>query len=274
MVQKTFHFLGNFCFYAVPFCAFIVVVVMISLHSVLGTIHPKTIDRSTLIRVMQIRDFRILPPKTVAELAERAEAEFGRNSLQKPVFQFSETEKNVYAYFQSNRQKEKQQQHPSYFETNLILMAKSRYFHWMNTYAAAAPEEQSVLMNEIVDDMNYWQTVYLDFLQAANLPVPSLAELIQEFDEMIEQFKVGATEDEIARIDHFKRRMNAAFVASEVHNATKNLSENVSSAVSNLLGTFSPLKKKESSKSSELSTDFQPDSQPSLPNPSPPQSKP
>jgi len=95
--------------------------------------------------------------------------------------------------------------------------------------------------------MKYWESVFMDFLCAAELPIPSINELIREFDNMIESFKAGAAPEEIARIDDFKQRMNAAFVAREVQGAAEHLSDNFSSAVSNILGTFLP-KKKENEK--------------------------
>jgi hypothetical protein len=235
--------IGKGCFFACPFVVVAIGIVMISLHSVFGTINPKTIDRATLIRVMKFRDFRMLPPETVTALTLRTETEFGRNSSNKPKFVFSETERKIYVYFQNNRSEQK-----SFLETNLLLMARTRYFQWMNDYASASPEQQAVLMKEVVDDMKYWQTVYMDFLRAAGLPIPSMAELIREFEKMIEQFKIGATPEEITRIDHFKQQMNTAIVAGEIQGKAQNLSGNISNTVSKMIGTFLIMPKKKDKK--------------------------
>ncbi|MDR2756866.1 MAG: hypothetical protein LBC20_14300 [Planctomycetaceae bacterium] len=233
MIRTFFCLVGNSCFFAGPFVVLAVGIAMISMRGIWGSIDPETIDRTNLIRVMKLRDFRTLPPKTVEALTHRAETEFGRQSDNKPVFQFSKTEKKIYAYFQNNRSEQK-----SFFEINLLLMARTRYFQWMNDYASASPEQQIVLMSEVVDDMKYWESVFMDFLHAAGLPIPSIAELIREFENMIEQFKIGATPEEIAQIDHFKQRMNTAYLAYEVQSATQNFSGNISATISNMFDSF------------------------------------
>jgi hypothetical protein len=233
MIRTFFSLIGNGCFFSGPFVVLAVGIVMISMRGIYGQINPETIDRTDLIWVMKLRDFRTLPPKTAEALTFRAETEFGRQSNNKPVFQFSNTEKKIYTYFQKNRSKQK-----SFFETNLLLMARIRYFQWMNDYASASPEQRIVLMNAVVDDMKYWESVFMDFLYAAGLPIPSITELIREFENMIEQFKIGATPEEINQIDHFKHLMNAAYLAHEVQNATQNLSGNISTGVLNLFDSF------------------------------------
>ncbi|MDR1270550.1 MAG: hypothetical protein LBK82_13595 [Planctomycetaceae bacterium] len=239
MIRKFFRLIGIGCFFAGPFVVLAVGAAMILMHGIFGAINPETIDRATLIRAMKFRDFRTLPPETVIALTHRAEREFGRQSGNKPVFQFSETERKIYTYFQNSRSEQK-----SFFETNLLLMARARYFQWMNNYASASPEQRVVLMKEVVDDMKYWESVFMDFLRAAELPIPSIAELIREFEKMIEHFKVGATPEEIARIDDFKQRMNTAFVAHEIQGAAQNFSGNFSATVSNMWDSFLKIPKK------------------------------
>ena len=211
------------------------------MNNVFGSIKPEKLDRPTLIRVMQLRDFRQMTPEQVVALADRAEAEFGRNGAMRPIFDFTPAEKKIYAYFRDERTARK-----SFFEGNLMLMARTRYFQWMNDYEILSEVDRVELMRNVTAEMKYWETIYMDFLHAAELPIPSMAELIREFEKMIDDFKIGATPEEIVRIDTFKRRMNTAIVAGEVGGAVKNLSDNVSSAVSNALGTFlQPSKKNE-----------------------------
>jgi hypothetical protein len=239
MILKFFRMIGKGCFFAVPFVVLAIGVVMISMHGILGSINPETMGRANLVRVMKFRDFRMLPPKTVTALTLRAETEFGRKSGNKPKFEFSETEKTIYVYFQNNRSEQK-----SFFETNLLLMARTRYFQWMNEYATISPEQQTVLMKEVVDDMKYWELMYMNFLRAVGLPIPSIAELIREFENMIEQFKIGATPEEVARIDHFKQQMNVAIITNEIQEKAQNLSGNISSTVSKMIDTFRIIPKK------------------------------
>ncbi|MDR2117502.1 MAG: hypothetical protein LBP87_14090 [Planctomycetaceae bacterium] len=233
MIRGFWRLIGGGCFFAGPFVVLTVGIVMILMHDIFGSINPETIDRADLIRMMKFRDFRVLPLETVEALTYRAEREFGRKSDNKPVFQFSKTEKKLYAYFQNNRSKRK-----SFLETNLLLMARIQYFQWMNNYVSLLPEQRIILMKDVVADMKYWQLVYMDYLYAAELPIPSLSELIQEFDNMIEHFKIGATPEEIARIDDFKQRINNAYAAQEIQDAAQNFSGNISATVSNILDSF------------------------------------
>jgi hypothetical protein len=235
MIWKFFRVIGRGCFFAGPFVVLAFGIVMISMHGLFGSINPETMDRANLIFVMKFRDFRRLPPETVTALTHRAETEFGRMSSNKPKFEFSEAERKIYVYFQNNRSKQK-----SFFETNLLLMARTRYFQWMNDYASSSPEQQAVLMKEVVDDMKYWESVYMDFLHASGLPIPSMAELIREFENMIEQFKIGATPEEITRIDYFKQRMNTAIVIGEIQGKA----QNISNTVSKMFDTFQIIPKK------------------------------
>ncbi len=206
---------------------------VVVLRGIFGPLAPEQLNRGTLIRVIQLRDFRQLPDDKVAALADRAEKEFGRNGIQRPVFAFSGIEKRVFAYFGAEETRT-----PSLLETNLYEMARIRYFQWMNEYERSSEATRIALMQKIVADLKYWQTLYVEFLTAAELPIPSLAKLIHEFEKMITAFKVGAMPSEIKRIDAFKRRLNAAIVASEVGGAVDNFSDNVRSAVGNLLPIF------------------------------------
>lgn len=226
--------LGNLFFFGFP--AFLIVsvgTIACSMQRVFGPVDPASIDRLTLIRVMQLRDFRTFSRPTLERMTDRAEAEFGRKAAEKPRFEFSDPEKRIYAYFRDKKTARK-----SHFETNMLLMARTRYFQWMNDHEILDADARTELMRGVVDDMKYWETLYLDFLRAAELPIPSMAELLREFDEMIDGFKTGATDEEVVRIDSFKRNMNKAIVAREMHGAVKNVSDNVSSAVSNAFGSL------------------------------------
>lgn len=241
MFRVFFRFLGNCLFFGAPLLILFAAVLVFSTYQVFGPFDPQKIDRMTLIRIMQLRDFRQLPAEKISALTDRAEAEFGRDGAMRPIFEFSPTEKKIYAHFRGKDTATK-----SYFETNLYLMARIRYFQWMNDYQRFSESERVALMKKVTADMKYWETLYMDFLRAADLPIPTMAELIREFEKMIEEdFKIDATPEEIVRIDTFKRQMNTVIFANEVQGAVKNLSGNVSSAVSNALGTLVLPRKKE-----------------------------
>jgi hypothetical protein len=190
---------------------------MIAWHSTWGNIAPENIDRQTLIRVMQIRDFRRFSPDLVERLTCRAKQEFGRHSPNKPTFEFSSLEKKVHVYFQTHRSSV-----PSSMERNLTLMARTCYFQWMDEYQSATPSRKAVLMSGVVEDMRHWQTIYLDYVRALGQPEPTLAELYKDFQRMIESFKVDASPEEVARIDSFAKEMSRALFVVEAQKSFMN----------------------------------------------------
>ena len=185
--------------------------VMIALEGVFGNVNPETMDRTTLVRVMQLRDFRQFSPDLLERLTHRAEQEFGRHSPNKPVFELRPLEKNIQIYFQTHRSSRQ-----SYMENNLTLMAKTRYFQWMYENQSAALARKTVLMNDVVADMRYWKEVYFDYLRSLEQPEPTQAELIQDFQRMIEDFKKEAPPEERVLIDSFAQEISQALFAAEV----------------------------------------------------------
>jgi len=204
-----------YCLLPLPFLA--VCFIMITLDGILGNINPETLDRQSLVRVMQVRDFHQFSPDLVERLTLRAEQEFGRHSPNKPVFDIHNWEKKTHIYYRTNRSAQQ-----SYMERNLNLMARKRYFQWMNEYDVAARDGKAALMNNVVEDMRYWQGIYLDYLRYLGLPEPTLAELYQDFQQMIADFKVDASPEEIVLIDSFARDLTRILFASEVQRSIMN----------------------------------------------------
>ncbi len=240
-VRHFRQLLKNVLFFGGPVFVLLTALAAAALAPIFGPIEPANVDRATLVRIMQLRDFQKMSTENRAAWTDRAEAEFGRGGVMRPVFAFSPLEKKIYAHFRGSDRPA-----PSRFERNLQLMARIRYFQWMSEYEQATEPERALLMRRISDDMTYWEWLYYDFLSAAELPRPTWAELIQEFEKMIEGFKVGATPEEQARIDRFKNRMNAAMVAGRIGGAAQKISDNVHATVSGVLGTFLPKPKTES----------------------------
>lgn len=252
-----FRFLLNCCFFAAPIFLILLGIASFFLNRIFGDFNPKKVDRATLVRIMQLRDFRTFSEEKRRQMTDRCEKEFGRQSKQKPTFEFSGIEKKIYTYFQakrrSQREHDKQSAAPiSLMENNLSIMARIRYFQWMNDYEHGDPPQQRALMNGIADDMKYWQSIYMAFLRASDQPIPPLMELIQEFEMMIDGFKIEATPEEVGRIDSFKQQMNAAIVAREVQGAARNignLGKDVGSAISHVFGNLMIPDKKDRPKS-------------------------
>jgi hypothetical protein len=212
-------------YFLIPLPFLAVCFVMIALNSILGDVNaflgevnPETLDRYTLVRVMQIRDFSRFSSELQERLMLRAEQEFGRHSPNKPVFAMSSWEKKMHVHFQQNRTKQ-----PSYMESNLTLIAKVRYCQWMREYNSATRTRKAELMSDVVEDMRYWQEVYLDYLRCLGVPEPTLAELYQDFQRMINNFKAGASPEEAKRIEAFAQEISRALFASEVQKSFMNL---------------------------------------------------
>jgi len=191
---------------------------MIALDGIFGRIDPENLDRQTFVRVMQLRDFRQFSPEWVERFTHQAEQEFGRHSPNPPVFQLSLWEKRIHIHFQQHRSEQ-----PSYLERNMTLMARGRYFQWMHEYDSASRDRKAELMNDVVEEMRHWQEVYLDYVRFLGLPEPTPAELFQDFQRMIEDFRVDASPDEIALIDSFTQDLSRILFASEVQRSIRNL---------------------------------------------------
>jgi len=202
--------------FSIPLPFFAVCLVMIALNGIFGDIDPEKTDRQTLVRVIQLRDFRQFSPDLLDRMTDRAEQEFGRQSPNKPTFDLSFWEKNVHTYFQTHRSSQR-----SYLENNLTLMARVRYFQWMNEYQSLPLTRKAALMNDVVEDMRYWQEIYFDYLRSLEQPEPTPLELYQDFLQMIEDFKAGATPEEVKQIDSFANNMSRTLFAAEAQKTLK-----------------------------------------------------
>jgi hypothetical protein len=185
--------------------------VLIAMNGILWNIDPEKTDRKTFVRIMQIRDFRRFSPDFIERLTNRAEREFGRHSPNRPTFDLPAWERNIHIYFQTHRSSQ-----PSNMENNLTMMIKTRYFQLMYEYQSAASDRKAALMSDVVADMRYWREIYFDYVRSLGQPEPTLAELFQDFQRMIAQFKEGAAPEEIELIDKFAKDVNLIMFAAEV----------------------------------------------------------
>ena len=211
LTKTIFRCFGAVFFFGAPVFLIVVACLVFGLRWLFEPIDPGHVDREHLVRLLEFRDFRPLPPQVITKLSERYDAEFGRRSGTMPTFGFSTAEKRIYAHYGGTRKA-----NATRFETNLNLLARAKYFDWMIRFESLSSREQPAMMFEIINDMKWWEELYMNFLRAAGLPIPTAAELMREFDIMVESFKDGADTADIARIDRFKRRMIAGFVAYEL----------------------------------------------------------
>ena len=195
-----------------------VCIVMIAMNGIWGNIEPEKTDRQTLVRIMQIRDFRQFSPDLIERLTLQAEQEFGRRSPNRPVFELPSWKKRIHVYFHTNRSEQ-----TAYLERNLTKMARIRYFQWMYEYDSATPLQKAALMNDAVEDVRYWQEIYFEYVRFLGQPEPTPAELYQDFLRMIEDFKTDASPEETALIDSFTRDISRVLFAGEVQRSLMNL---------------------------------------------------
>ncbi len=173
-------------------------------------------DRATLVRIMQLRDMRHFSQEELRRFIVRVENEFGRQGI-KPTFDYGPLEKKIYAHFVKQRSRKNQQntpQTPATMEQNLMLMIRARYFEAMNDYEGRKFAERMILMRDVVADLKHWEAVYMEFLRAIDVPIPSMMELYRDFEKMIAEFKLGATPEEVARLEMFTRHLSAAMIGS------------------------------------------------------------
>ena len=191
---------------------------MIARNDIFGDVEPETVDRLTLVRIIQLRDFRRFPADLLERFAFRVEQEFGRLSPNKPVFEYPAMEKSVHVYFQTRRSSQ-----PSFLEINTNLMARVRYFQLMKEYHSARAARKAALMKDVLEDMRYWQGIYLDYVRSLGQPEPTELELLLDFQRMIESFKEDAAPEEVKMIDTFAKAIIAAETGKGAAEAGKSL---------------------------------------------------
>jgi hypothetical protein len=221
LFRRFCTFFGTVFFFTFPAAAVTASFGMTGFHTLLGTLEPEKLDRQSLGRVMLLRDFRRLPPEVTGKMLDRFEQEFGRKEGKKPVFHFSSSEKTVLAHFQNRRNR--RSENPSFCENNILLLAETKYFQWARQHQAAGPKQKEKMMEEVLADLDYWQNIYFEFLDAAGLPKPSAAELLVETQRMVLLFKADIpAEAELA--DSFAFAVVAAKAAAEIGGIKKTIS--------------------------------------------------
>lgn len=206
---------------------------MLAAKNIFGEIKPETVDRQTFVRIMQLRDLRQCPHELTLRILKRTQDEFGINAQQRPVFVYPFCEKQIYLYFlkQRSRKQHRQQKNSlnkhsettSLLETNLDILAKEQFFLYLSEYESVTKSEKIQRMKNYIAELKYWQTVYIDYLQSLDQPVPNMAELWEEYQKTIERFKAGADPQTAVRIDSFVHTLNRHLIADGVHDAVEKI---------------------------------------------------
>ena len=184
---------------------------IVASKGIFWNVEPETINRQSLVRVIQLRNFDRFSPDFIERLTSRAEQEFGRHAPNRPVFELPQWEKRIHVYFQKNKPTTQ-----SYLEKNLTLMARIRYFQWMIEYQSDSLPQRAMLMGNVIEDVRYWRDVYFEYIRFLGQPEPTLAELQEEFQKMIESFKIDASPEDVELIDSFAQDMTRLMFAAEV----------------------------------------------------------
>ncbi|MDR2644208.1 MAG: hypothetical protein LBC74_15610 [Planctomycetaceae bacterium] len=192
---------------------------------IFGTNNPELADRVVLIRQIHFRDFCQLTPEMLVRFTERVEFEFGMDASEKLRFEFSPIVKRVILYYQNQNpvQSPVPTEQLSRCERNLQIIAKVRYFQWMAAEANVTGAERGIFLERIVLELKYWDAVYCEFLTAIGLPQPTKQEALMQIEHLINEFKKGESEEQIARIENFKQIIIAAFTQYEIKKTIENV---------------------------------------------------
>ncbi|MDR2761767.1 MAG: hypothetical protein LBB88_04115 [Planctomycetaceae bacterium] len=199
---------------------------------IFGTNNPETIDRVTLIRQIQLRDFRQLSPKMLDRITNRVELEFGIDSKEKPKFEFSPTVKRIILLFQNHDPTKlpPPSEQLSRCERNLQIIAKVRFFQWMEMVESTktnetrkSKAERDAVMEKIIAELKYWDSVYRQFLEAINLPQPTIQEALEQMENLVNEFKRNESPEQIERIENFKCELIARCTQQEIKKAVKEI---------------------------------------------------
>ncbi|MDR2172445.1 MAG: hypothetical protein LBP59_20070 [Planctomycetaceae bacterium] len=230
MLKIIGNIFGNICFFVVP----IIIVILSWFFSVwffiiFGTNDPEGVDRFVLVRQLQFRDFRQLTPEAVIRFTNRVELEFGLDSLERPKFEFSFLVKRIILRYQNPNpfKSPPPAAQLSRCERNLQLIAKTRYFQWMETTSNADKSDYAKKFERIVAELKYWGKVYYDFLDALGLPRPTIQEELEQMENLINEFKKGEPAEQVDRIENFKREIIKAYMQNEIKNAVENVTNTI-----------------------------------------------
>jgi hypothetical protein len=229
-VSKTFYFIGNFCFFAVPiFIVLAVCIFSIWVSVIFGTNDPELVDRVVLIRQIQFRDFRQLAPAMLVRFTDRVEFEFGLCAKQRLRFKFSPFERYIILRYQNPNpaQLPMPTEQLSRCERNLQIIAKVRYLQWMTAVKNAAESERDAIMERIVLELKYWDVVYREFLTAVGLPQPTLQEALLQMEHLINEFKKNESIEHVVEIEKFKQQIIRTFTQYEIKKNLENITNTI-----------------------------------------------
>ncbi len=219
MIVVLFRAGANLVFCGLPCVFLLFCALMLQQNAVFGPLDfPQNLvntDRQTLYHLMMLRDFSMFSAEELRVMTARIEREFGRHGT-KPTFSYSKPIQRVFVFFLKKRppaEAARTATSASRFESNLLLMIRMRFFDTMLQTESSPPAKKAAMMKEVAADLKYWNSVYTDFLQALDQPVPSLMELYREYELMIAQFKAGVTPEKAVRIDQFSRLIIATSVS-------------------------------------------------------------
>lgn len=196
---------------------------------IFGPIKPEKASNNLLVAWLLVRDFEKLPEEKINALVERFDNEYGFSGGKKTDFTFSDFMKEqiqngIEQHYQKIEEQVKIVNKPEELlafeltqqERNIQLLFKHWFLNRMARWEQLPDEQKPVYIGEFAVEMDWWQEFYKDFLEAAEVPVPSQMVLLQEFSVMFARWQASSEPELVARMNSFKKEMQQAIIAREV----------------------------------------------------------
>lgn len=217
----------KWCFFLIFLLGFLVSLYW--LIPIFGPIRPEKASNNLLVTWLLVRDFEKLSPEKIDALVKRFDNEYGFPSGKRIEFAFSDYVKTqirksmerhyegIVEQAEMIHDKEKLLAYPiTRQERNIQLLFRTwflnKQFQWEQTPADRQPD----FLKAFARELGWWQDFYMDFLKAANVSIPPIQMVLQEFEVMFVRWQATVEPELIPRMDAFKKEMQRAVVSEEI----------------------------------------------------------
>ena len=252
-MKRIYTWFSNVFWHLLFFSGPVVLIIWICLLAwlipIFGEMSPKNATRKNLTWWFMIRDFRQLPEDKRLPLIECYLKEFGRESGNKPQFEFSEfIQKQIVAVDTARRERNRQEmevvKEPEKLlaisvpkqERNVMLLAKTWFFEQMRQYELADFNGKKERLTDMVAEIKWWQIYNEDFLLAASVKPYSVSESLKALEVIFIRWEAESSPEVRTQIVAFKQRLMAALINDGVSEV---VGGDVGKTVGNILNIFS-----------------------------------
>lgn len=189
--------------------------VVFLLLPVFGPISPEKADIRQIQTWMYYRDISRENPNTQRRILGRICENCGKDSGYQPEFEFTDEQKEKIRslfpdYMDRMGTGAKLIKCPpderTLAEKNIRLIVNVWILERMNSFEEAekgGKDARDASLEKICEELDWWNRICVDFMVAAELPIPSLLELVEIMNEFIEELKFESSSEDAERIDRF-----------------------------------------------------------------------